>query len=76
MKINVKVKLFSNEEKIEKINKNNFIIKVKDSPVGGKANRSVIKILSNYYLLPVSNIKLISGNHFKNKIFKIIKNND
>ena len=69
MKINVKAKPDSNENKIEKIDDLNFIVSVKDPPVQGRANRAIIKMLSEYYHTP--NIRIISGYISRNKTIEI-----
>ena len=57
----VKVKSAAKEEKIEKIDKRNFRISVKEPPVEGRANQAVIKALAKYLGIATSNIKIISG---------------
>ncbi|MEK7076301.1 MAG: DUF167 domain-containing protein [Patescibacteria group bacterium] len=69
MKINVKAKPDSNENKIEKIDDLNFIVSVKDPPVQGRANRAIIKMLSEYFHTP--NIRIISGYISRNKTIEI-----
>ena len=49
MKIFVKAKPDSNENKVEKIDDSNFVVSVKDPPVQGRANRAIVKILSEYF---------------------------
>ena len=84
MKILVKTKLFSREEKIEKIpqdgfdflnDKNNklesYTVWVKEKPEDGKANEAIIKILSKYFNTSKSNIILVSGQTNRDKIFNI-----
>ncbi len=74
MKILVKAKLFSKRESIEKIDNNYFLIKVKEPPTKGMANKAIIKTLSTYFKVKLSDIKLISGTTSKNKIFEINMN--
>jgi len=73
MKIFVKVKPSSKEDKIEKISETNFVVAVKAPPIQGKANRAVISALADYFNIPRSQIKLALGATGKNKIFEIDK---
>jgi hypothetical protein len=69
MKINVKAKPNSNENRVEKIDDFNFIVSVKDPPIQGRANRAIIKLLSEYFHTP--NVRIISGHISRNKIVDI-----
>ncbi len=69
MKITVKAKPDSNENKVEKIDDLNFVVSVKDPPVQGRANRAIIKLLSEYFHTP--NIRIVSGRISRNKIVEI-----
>ena len=66
MRINVKAKPNSNENKVKKIDDLNFIVSVKDPPVQGRANRAIIKMLSEYFHTP--NVRIVSGHISRNKI--------
>lgn len=70
----IKVKVFPNskKEKIVQKSKNSFEISVKDKPLKGMANRSVIKALVSYLNISRKDIQLIKGVRQRNKIFKII----
>ena len=48
MKIFVKAKLNAKEERVERIDENNFIVAVKEPPVDGKANQAILKALAEY----------------------------
>jgi len=72
MKINVKAKPGVKEEKIEQIDEGSFIISVKELPVQGRANAAIARVLANYFKVPVSQIKLISGFSSKQKVFEIL----
>lgn len=73
MKIFIKVKPNSKEEKIEQIDFNNFIVAVKEPPIRGRANKAIIKALSEYFKVSKSNLKIISGHTSRQKIVEIIK---
>ena len=69
----IKVKVFPNSKKEEVIKKSeeSFEGKVKAKPEKGMANKEVVKLLSVYFKIPESKIKLIKGFKERNKIFEI-----
>jgi uncharacterized protein YggU (UPF0235/DUF167 family) len=71
MKISVKVKTRSREEKVEKIDDLNFVVRVKELPVENRANEAIIEILAEYFSVPKSKIDIIYGYNSKNKIIEI-----
>lgn len=71
MRIFIKAKIKAKKEGIEKIDKNHFIVFVREVPEKGKANRAILKSLANYFNIPTSRILIISGNKSSNKIIDI-----
>lgn len=71
MRISVKVKPNSKEEKIEQLSNKQFIIKVKAPAQEGKANSAAIKLLSKYFDIPKSTIIISKGRQSGNKIVDI-----
>jgi len=71
MKISVKVKPNARQEKIERINESHFLIRVKEKPQEGKANKAVIKVLAEYFGVPQSQVVLLKGQSSREKIFEI-----
>ena len=69
----IKVKVFPNSKKEEIIKKSedSFEVKIKEKPEKGKANKEVLKVLSLYFKVPESRIRLIKGFKKRNKIFEI-----
>jgi hypothetical protein len=72
VKIFIKAKPLSKEERLEKIDEINFIVAVKEPPVQGKANRAIIKVLADYFKIAPSRVRLISGFSAKQKTFEIL----
>lgn len=72
MRINVKAKPNSREEKIEKIDENHYVISVKEPPIKGKANEAVKNALAVYFKTRSSAVKIISGYTSRNKIIEIV----
>ncbi len=71
MLIKVKVIPFSSKDKIIKKSEYSFEIYVKQKPIQGKANASVVSILSKYLQIPKKDIKITKGFKTRNKIFKL-----
>ncbi len=69
MRINVKAKPDSNENKVDKIDEVNFVVSIKEPPVQGRANRAIVKALSEYFHTP--NVRIVSGHISRNKIVEI-----
>jgi len=72
MKISVKVKPNSKKEEVKRLTDNEFILSVKEPAKEGKANQAVIRLLSEYFGVPKSNISIIKGESSKNKIIQIL----
>lgn len=73
MKIAVKVKPNSKENKVEPVEANEYVLRVKEKAQDGKANIAAIKTLSEYFGVPKSRISIIRGHTSKNKIISIDK---
>jgi len=72
MKINVKAKPNSREEKVEKIDDNNFVVSVKEKPEKGKANDAIRNALAVYFKTASARVKIIGGYSSRNKIVEIL----
>lgn len=71
MKIHAKIKASANEEKIEQIGSSKFLISVKAGPIEGRANIAVIKIIAKHFQVTQSDVKILKGKTFKEKIVEI-----
>jgi uncharacterized protein YggU (UPF0235/DUF167 family) len=71
----LKVKVFPNSKKEEIIKKSEdeFEIKIKEKAERGEANKRVKEVLARYLNISEEKLILIRGAKQKNKIFKIIK---
>ena len=72
MKIFVKAKPNLKQEKVEKVDEQNYIVSVKEPPEKGKANNAIKNTLAVYFKTGSSNIKIISGYTSRNKIIEIL----
>ena len=71
MKIQVKVKPNSKTEEVSREG-DSFIVKVKEPPKEGRANRAVIKLLAQHFSVPQIQVKILSGFKSKNKVVEIV----
>ncbi|MCX6808757.1 MAG: DUF167 domain-containing protein [Candidatus Berkelbacteria bacterium] len=71
MIITVKVVPGAKTGKIEKIDGSNFKIWLHSKPIEGQANKSLIEVLSEYFNVAKSNIKIKSGSNSRIKIVEI-----
>jgi uncharacterized protein (TIGR00251 family) len=72
MKITVKAKPASKEEKVEKITEFEFVVSVKEPPVQGRANMAIIKALAQYFCVSPSQVRLVFGFTSRQKVFEIL----
>lgn len=78
MKIFVKAKANAKENKITppplKLipeEKECYIVSVKERPIEGMANEAITKLLAEYFKIPRSQVRLVSGATSKRKVFEI-----
>ena len=71
MKIQVKVKPNSKEQKVQKSTDGTLIVRLKSPPVDGKANKELIELLAKKFKVSKSKIKIKSGLSAKNKLIEI-----
>lgn len=71
MKFSVTVKPKSKQEKVEKT-KAGLVVYVKEPPVENRANQAVVRLLSEYFGVPKSQINILSGWKSKQKIVEVI----
>ncbi|WP_457643055.1 DUF167 domain-containing protein [Persephonella sp.] len=71
MLIRVKVKPNAKKEEIKQIENDLFEVRVTVVPEKGKANKKVVEVLSKYFKVPKSKIRLIKGKKSREKLFEI-----
>ena len=72
MKISVKARPNSREEKIEKIDQVHYIVFVKEPPKKGKANEAIRNALAVYFNVASARVRIVSGYSSHNKVVEII----
>jgi uncharacterized protein len=71
MKLSIKVKPNSSEQKIFLISKKKYIVELKSSTENNKANLELIKILSKYFKVPQKNIVIKAGLTNREKLIEV-----
>ncbi len=73
MKIQVKVKPRSKTEDVTReMDGNVYVVRVKEPPVEGKANRAVLKLLAKHFRVPESRLRIVSGLTGRNKVIEVM----
>jgi uncharacterized protein (TIGR00251 family) len=72
MKIQVKTKPNSRTEEVSQEG-DSFIVKVKEPPREGKANQAVIRLLTEHFGVPKSQVRILSGSKSKNKVVEVVE---
>lgn len=67
----MKAKPNAKEESVDKIDERHFVVAVKEPPRQGRANSAIVKVLADYFHVPQSNVRLVSGFSSKQKLFEI-----
>lgn len=71
MKIAVKVKTNSKQQKIEEISPKNYLIHLKSSPIDGDANSELIKLLAKEFGVMQSQVIIKLGLSSRQKVIEI-----
>lgn len=71
MKIFVKAKPNAKEERLEKVDENNFIVAVKEPAKEGRANWAIEKALARYFKVPPAQVRILSGRTSRYKVVEI-----
>ncbi len=71
MKIFVKAKPNSKEEKVEKVDETHYVVCVKEPPEKGRANNAVRNALAVHFKTGSSCVKIVSGYSSRAKIVEI-----
>ncbi len=70
MKLFIKVKARSKEERVIRIDDTHFKVWVKAVPEKGKANEAVIALLSEYFSGPKATFEILSGHTSNQKVIE------
>jgi uncharacterized protein len=70
-KISIVVKTNSKKPGIEVIDDTNWVVRVREQPIDGKANLAVINAISGFLRIPKSKISIVKGETSKKKLVEI-----
>ncbi|MCX5990789.1 MAG: DUF167 domain-containing protein [Chloroflexi bacterium] len=70
-KIQIKVKPRSKTEEIIE-DENSLIVRVKDPPIEGKANRAVIRLMAKHFGVPENRVRISKGFKSKDKVIELL----
>ena len=73
MRIRVLAKPNANRREVKKIDQDHYMVSVKEPPVKGAANRAILKLLSEYFEISLSKVRMVHGHTTKNKTIEVIK---
>ncbi len=71
MKIVVSVKPSAKKTEVHKTGDSEYRVFVTAHPVDGRANSAVIDVLSEFFVVPKSRIRIVNGHASKKKIIEI-----
>ena len=71
MKMAVRVKPRSRVEEVSGEG-DSYVVRVKEPPVEGRANRAVLRLLASHLGVPESRLRIVSGFSSRNKVIEVI----
>jgi len=71
VKIAVRVKPRSRVEEVSREG-DSYVVRVKEPPVEGRANRAVLRLLASHLGVPESRLRIVSGFSSRNKVIEVI----
>ena len=70
----IKVKVIPNSKTEEVVREGDgFLVRVKEPPKEGKANRAVIKLLADHFKVSKGSVVILSGFKNRNKVIDILR---
>ncbi len=73
MKIRVLAKPNANKREVKKIDQNHYVVSIKEPPIKGEANEAILKLLSEYFGVSLSKVRMVHGHTTRNKTIEVIK---
>ncbi|HEX76635.1 MAG TPA: DUF167 domain-containing protein [Dehalococcoidia bacterium] len=72
MKIRVKVTPNSKVEELIREG-DDFLVRVKEPPTDGKANKAVIRLLAEHFRISQDSVRILSGFRSRNKVIQVLE---
>jgi uncharacterized protein (TIGR00251 family) len=69
--LNIRVITNAREISVEQLSPTEYRVKLRAKPIKGAANRELIAVLADHFKRPKSSIRIIRGEHSKNKVVEI-----
>lgn len=70
MRIEVRVKPNSKDEGVDQQGES-FIVRVRERPMEGKANRAIVKLIARHFGVSQSRVRILGGIRSRNKIIEV-----
>lgn len=70
--LNYRVSVRFSSDGMLKITGNEISVSLRSAPVRGRANHELVKILSRYFKVEPSRVRIVSGQNSRKKIIEII----
>lgn len=71
MYIRVVVSPGAKKERIERLGSDHFNVSVKEKAERNAANQRMLEVLSAFFGIPTSRLKIVTGHHSRNKIINV-----
>jgi len=71
-KIIVSIKTRCKNAGVEKIDDENYVVRVNEPPVDNRANKAMINLLAEYFGIPKFRVEIVAGHHSRRKIMEIV----
>ena len=72
MRIYIKVTPRASKNEVIKISEGEYKVKLTAPPVDGKANAMLLKVLAEYFNVPISSLSIIGGKSARIKLIEIL----
>ena len=74
MKVLVKVSPNASKDSVEQIDATHYVVRTVEQPIGGRANKAVLELLSEWLKIPKSLMVIKRGERSKQKTIEISTN--
>lgn len=71
MRIFIRAKANAKTDEIEKVDPTHFRISVKEPPIDGRANKAIERAVADYFDVPPSSVRVVSGHGSKQKVVEM-----
>jgi uncharacterized protein len=72
MLVKIRVTPSAKEARVVKIDEDSFEVRVDERAVGGRANKRLLEILSDHFMVPKSRVFIVKGMRSRDKIVQVI----